>query len=174
MARALTDKEREILEKHRLWCAGCGDGIQADFKNANLCGADLRGANLREAKLCNAHMAGANLSGADLTKADMNNVILYKADLSETFLREANLYGAYGEILSIGPIGEEKIIFYAVSTPKGIFILYNDFYGDIEKWKKRFLEPDINLRDETEPEALASALVCITSIAAIYAWGHEK
>ena len=66
----------------------------ANLREANLYGADLYGADLREANLRGADLYGANLYGANLRGADLYGANLRGADLYEANLREADLYGA--------------------------------------------------------------------------------
>ena len=66
----------------------------ADLREANLYGANLRGADLREANLYEANLYEANLYGADLREANLYEANLYGADLRGADLREANLYEA--------------------------------------------------------------------------------
>ena len=104
-------KLAEILKKHIAWVNGSSDGLQANLRVANLCGAnlgraDLRGADLseadlREANLCEADLCGANLCEADLCGANLCGANLCEADLCGADLRgadlsEANLSGAIG------------------------------------------------------------------------------
>ena len=85
-----TDLElKNILEKHFLWLAGDPNGVRANLRGVNLCGADLSCNILRKANL-----SGADLSGANLRKADLSGADLRKADLSGANLRGVNLCGA--------------------------------------------------------------------------------
>ena len=61
-----------ILADHKLWLES--DGTKG--KQADLCGANLRGAELRRADLC-----GANLRGAELRRADLSGAELGGADI---------------------------------------------------------------------------------------------
>ncbi|MGH2494969.1 MAG: pentapeptide repeat-containing protein [Ktedonobacteraceae bacterium] len=71
---------------------------QANFRNAQLCGAnfymaDLRGACLAGANLAGATLIGANLTDADLRGANLAGANLLVADLQGTILYGANLLG---------------------------------------------------------------------------------
>ena len=66
----------------------------ADLRDANLSGADLRCANLRDADLRGANLSDANLSDADLSDADLRGANLSGANLSCANLRGADLSGA--------------------------------------------------------------------------------
>jgi len=120
MTNKITEQElKEIINKHKQWVAGEGDGIRAnlseidlseaylfraDLSEAYLRKADLRGANLRGANLRGAYLRGADLSGAylfdtnlsdtNLSDANLSRVDLRKADLCFTNLHQANLYDA--------------------------------------------------------------------------------
>ena len=52
----------KILELHKAWLNGDENGVRANLRRADLCGADLRRANL----------SGANLRGANLIWADLD------------------------------------------------------------------------------------------------------
>ena len=122
-----------ILKEHRLWRHNEGGSR-----------ANLYGANLSEANLSEANLSEANLYGADLYRAD-----LYRADLSGANLSEANLYGAnlyganlYGAdlyrakgIVSFGPIGEEKMIGYAVRHDRTAMVKLGRFWGTQEEYR---------------------------------------
>ena len=74
----------------------CGADLRGAYlSEADLRGADLWGANLSEAILSEANLRGADLRGADLRGADLSEAILSEANLSEADLRGAILYGAY-------------------------------------------------------------------------------
>jgi uncharacterized protein YjbI with pentapeptide repeats/curved DNA-binding protein CbpA len=67
---------------------------EADFIEANLSGADLRGANLIEANLRWANLSGADLSEANLWRANLSGANLTGAILKMANLIKANLSGA--------------------------------------------------------------------------------
>jgi Pentapeptide repeats (8 copies) len=67
---------------------------QANFRDAQLGGANFYMADLRDACLAGANLAGANLIGANLTDADLRGANLSGANLLVTDLRDAILYGA--------------------------------------------------------------------------------
>lgn len=74
---------------------------RANLRGSRLAGADLSGAILREADLADANLEGAILRGADLTgarmgKANLRGATLDEADFSEAYLREASLIRAHG------------------------------------------------------------------------------
>lgn len=69
----------------------CAELPQANFQNAKLGYADLRGTNLREANLRNADLRGAMLQGADLTGAYLIGADLSDADLRDTWLTHVDL-----------------------------------------------------------------------------------
>ncbi len=66
----------------------------ADLYGANLRGADLHGANLRRANFHDADLYGADLRGASLYGADLRGADLHGADLRGADLHGADLYGA--------------------------------------------------------------------------------
>lgn len=68
----------------------------ANFRDADLRAADLRGARLRRADLRGAQLVGADLrradlTGADLRDADLSNSLLHGADLRETTVGSSSL-----------------------------------------------------------------------------------
>ena len=65
--------------------------IGANLRDANLRDANLIGANLRDANLIDANLIGANLRGADLYGANLRGADLYGADLYGANLRDAEL-----------------------------------------------------------------------------------
>ncbi|CAI2787739.1 Type III effector pipB2 [Serratia ficaria] len=86
---------RKILDEHKVWVTSLReDGSRADLRDANLCGADLRGADLRDANLCGADLRDANLCGANLCGADLRDANLCGADLRDADLRDADLRDA--------------------------------------------------------------------------------
>ena len=97
---------------HLAWLASQGhatryavpDGTEA--VRANLSGADLRWANLSGADL-----RGADLSGADLSRADLS--------------------GADG-IASIGPVGRQRRMVYAVAHDDGPKVQAGCWWGSVE------------------------------------------
>ena len=100
-----SEEIRKMLENHKKWLFNESEGIRADLRGADLCGANLRGAylcevnlrgaNLREADLRGADLRGANLRGADLRGADLRGANLCKANLCGANLYRADLTGAY-------------------------------------------------------------------------------
>lgn len=74
----MKDKEvKEMLDSHKKWMRGELGGIFANFQNADLRdkdlqGEDLRGANFQDADLRGAHLRGANLQDADLRGANVD------------------------------------------------------------------------------------------------------
>lgn len=106
----------EIIERHNKWLSGIEGGERADFRGADLKGAnlkeadleeaDLKGANLEEADLREANLKGAdlkwaNLKGADLSEANLERVDLRYADLENADLEKANLKGANLEVANL-------------------------------------------------------------------------
>src|SRR5713226_2451506 len=67
---------------------------QANFRDAQLCGANFYMADLRDACFAGANLSGANLIGANLTDADLRDANLAGANLLVADLRNAILYGA--------------------------------------------------------------------------------
>ncbi len=67
------------------------DLTQAQLRNANLIGADLRGALLARADLAYANLSMANLASADLRGALLLGTTLRQADLSGAHLQDADL-----------------------------------------------------------------------------------
>jgi hypothetical protein len=88
--------------------------------------ADLYGANLRWADLSGADLSGANLRGADLRWADLSG-----ADLSGADLSGADLRGATG-VASIGPVGRDGRMIYAVAHADGTRIQSGCWWGSVE------------------------------------------
>ena len=86
-------KPKEILKAHNDWVKGKG-GERANFRDANLRGADLQGANLRDADLQGANLRDADLRDADLQGANLRDADLRDADLRDADLRDADLQGA--------------------------------------------------------------------------------
>ena len=66
----------------------------ANFKGANLAGADLWSANLEGANFRNVNLKGAELISANLAGADLRNVNLAGADLWKTNLKGAKFIAA--------------------------------------------------------------------------------
>jgi Pentapeptide repeats (8 copies) len=67
---------------------------QANFRDAQLCGANFYMADLRDACFAGANLSGANLIGANLTYVDLRGANLSGANLLVADLRNAILYGA--------------------------------------------------------------------------------
>ena len=70
-------KVKEVLDSHKKWMRGELGEIFANFQNADLRdkdlqGEDLRGANLQDADLRGARLWGANLQDADLRGANVD------------------------------------------------------------------------------------------------------
>ena len=65
---------KRILFEHEAWLFG--SGLRANLRNADLCGANLRGANLRNADLCGADLRDADLRLADLRDAGLRGALL--------------------------------------------------------------------------------------------------
>ena len=79
---------------------------RANLGGADLSGADLSGANLSEADFSGANLSEANFSGADLRWANLRGANLRRAclsvaDLRRADLRETNLSGATGLLLTV-------------------------------------------------------------------------
>lgn len=74
----MEEKEvKEVLDSHKKWMRGELGEIFANFQNADLRdkdlqGEDLRGANFQDADLRGAHLRGANLQDADLRGANID------------------------------------------------------------------------------------------------------
>jgi hypothetical protein len=99
---------------------------RADLSGADLRRADLRGADLREAYLTKANLYRANLRGADLYGADLRG-----ADLRGAHLSGAHLSGAAG-IASIGPVGRQRRMVYAVAHDDGPKVQAGCWRGSVE------------------------------------------
>ena len=92
------EKLQEILQKHKLWLNGDGNGSEADLRWADLSGANLSGANLRWADLSEANLRWADLSEADLRWADLSGAkgLLSAVNFLEAYFeRTENGYIAY-------------------------------------------------------------------------------
>jgi len=98
----------------------------ADLYGAVLYGAVLYGADLRDADLCGADLRGAVLYGADLMRADLRGADLREANLSMADLRHAR------GIASIGPVGRQRRIIYAVAHDDGPRIQAGCWWGSVE------------------------------------------
>jgi hypothetical protein len=88
------------LDLHEKWLDGLPGGVQANFEDKVLQGANLQDANLRRASLLDVGLQRANLRNVDLREADLRGAYLYGAnlggaDLSGAYLQEADLRGAY-------------------------------------------------------------------------------
>ena len=112
---------------HLAWLASQGHATRyavpdgAEAVRANLHGAYLHGAYLRGADLHGAYLRGADLSGADLRGAN-----LHGANLSG-----ANLSGA-GGIASIGPVGRQRRMVYAVANDDGPKVHAGCWWGSVD------------------------------------------
>jgi hypothetical protein len=73
MRKISIDELKIILEKHRLWLRGNGEGKRADLSYVDLSYADLRSANLSYANLSQANLSYANLSQADLKSVNLSS-----------------------------------------------------------------------------------------------------
>jgi len=94
---------KEVLELHKKWLDNEKDGVRANLRGADLCGADLREADLSVADLRGADLREADLSVADLRGANLYGADLRGADLRGADLRGADLYGAkYGDVILKG------------------------------------------------------------------------
>ena len=93
----MKDKEvKEMLDSHKKWMRGELGGIFANFQNADLRDKDLQGEDLRGANFQNADLRGANLRGANLQDADLQGANLRGANLQDADLRGANVdYSAW-------------------------------------------------------------------------------
>ncbi|WP_204103498.1 MULTISPECIES: pentapeptide repeat-containing protein [Spirulina sp. CCY15215] len=88
-----------VKELRRLYASGTRnfsniDLNEANLRNINLSGADLRGAKLNVVNLSGANLSGANLSGAKLNVARLSGANLSKAILNHTHFNVANLIRA--------------------------------------------------------------------------------
>lgn len=81
---------RQALAKFRT----ANPNVLLDLTEADLKEADLRGMNLRRALLVGAKLARADLSGAILSDADLTRAFAKGANLSHADLRRANLFKA--------------------------------------------------------------------------------
>ena len=88
------DKLQEILDLHAAFVDRKTNGIRANLRGANLCGANLSRANLRGANLREANLSRANLCGANLREANLSRANLCEANLRRAYLYGANLCGA--------------------------------------------------------------------------------
>jgi len=87
------DELRTILDEHEKWLCGNG-GKRANFRGADLTGADLTGADLTGAYLRDADLWGAYLRDADLWGAYLRDAYLRGANLRGANFRDAYLRGA--------------------------------------------------------------------------------
>jgi len=115
-----------VLEQHKKWLAGDGDGSRAVLRGADLSDADLsdavlRGAVLSDADLSDAVLRGAVLRDADLSDAVLRGAVLRGADLSDAVLRGAVLRGAVlsdADLSGVPFIKDiHKTLYEAVSKP---------------------------------------------------------
>ena len=100
----MSDKLKEILEKHEKWLNGQQCGERANLYNAKLESADLHQAKLYNAdlghtilfhaNLRNANLIRSNLWGAELINADLRDAYLCYANLDDANLCQADLRGA--------------------------------------------------------------------------------
>jgi uncharacterized protein YjbI with pentapeptide repeats len=92
----------EVLEQHGDWLDSNGEtGIQADFSDENLEGADLVDARLQDAILDRANLKRADLMladlrGSSLLQANLQGANLLGAAFHQATLQAANLQGAQG------------------------------------------------------------------------------
>lgn len=91
--RKIEDLE-EVLETHVLWLRGKPGGRIADFRHADLSGADLRDAQLGGALFTGADLTGADMRSANVSDADMQDAILDGADMTKAFAAETNFTDA--------------------------------------------------------------------------------
>ena len=112
---------------HLAWLTSQGHATRyavpdgAEAVRANLSAADLSGADLRWANL-----SGADLSGADLRRADLIGANLRGANLSGADLRWA------GGIASIGPVGRQRRMVYAVAHDDGPKVQAGCWFGSVD------------------------------------------
>ncbi|HGH2046834.1 TPA: pentapeptide repeat-containing protein [Salmonella enterica subsp. enterica serovar Anatum] len=113
----------KILEEHKVWITSMHEsGSRAYLRDADLCGADLRGANLCDADLC----------GADLRDAYLCGAYLRDADLCGADLRGANLCDAYLPDLTFVILGEK----YFISITNGEYVRAGCQNHTVEEWRK--------------------------------------
>ncbi|EBG2634326.1 TPA: pentapeptide repeat-containing protein [Salmonella enterica subsp. enterica] len=133
----------KILEEHKVWITSMHEsGSRADLRDADLCGANLRGAYLRDADLCGANLRGANLCGANLRgaylrDADLCGANLRGANLCGAYLRDANLRGANlcdADLpdLTFVILGEK----YFISITNGEYVRAGCQNHTVEEWRK--------------------------------------
>ena len=67
----MKDKEKEVLDSHKKWMRGECDVIFANFQDADLRDKDLQGEDLRGANFQDADLRGVNLRAANLQDADL-------------------------------------------------------------------------------------------------------
>ena len=78
----MTQEEmKSLLELHEKWILNKSDGVRLDLSNADLREANLKGANLRFADLSGANLRHANLQDANLSFADLSGTDLSRANL---------------------------------------------------------------------------------------------
>ncbi|EMO8578232.1 pentapeptide repeat-containing protein [Salmonella enterica] len=153
----------KILEEHKVWITSmresgsranlrdanlCGANLRgADLRDADLCGANLRGADLRDADLCGANLCdadlcGANLCGADLCGANLCGADLCGADLCGANLRDANLCGANlcGADLRGADLPDLTFVIlgekYFISITNGEYVRAGCQNHTVEEWRK--------------------------------------
>ncbi|ELK9301737.1 pentapeptide repeat-containing protein [Salmonella enterica] len=126
----------------------CGANLRgADLRDADLCGANLRGADLRDADLCGANLCdadlcGANLCGADLCGANLCGADLCGADLCGANLRDANLCGANlcGADLRGADLPDLTFVIlgekYFISITNGEYVRAGCQNHTVEEWRK--------------------------------------
>ena len=93
------------------------------------------GALACRADLSRADLSDAALRGADLSRADLRGADLRRADLSDADLCGADLRDADG-IMSIGPIGAEHRIIYAVRHDGGPMVQAGCFWGTVPQLRE--------------------------------------
>jgi hypothetical protein len=123
--------------------------------------ADLTGAYLYGADLTGAVLYGADLRGADLSGVDLTGAVLYGADLRGADLSGAVLRHARG-IASIGPVGRQRRIVYAVRHDDGPRIQAGCWWGGVDDTIAR-IEADYS----DDPAALDRYVAAVRTVAAL-------
>ena len=92
---ALLDDETRIDARWRLVIQVLNNGasgvnlVRANFNQAAMANADLRGADLSHATMLGADLSGANLKSANLSNADLRHANLNGADVTARQLADA-------------------------------------------------------------------------------------
>jgi hypothetical protein len=107
------------------------EAVRANLHGAYLHGAYLHGAYLHGAYLHGAYLRGADLHGAYLRGADLSGADLRGANLHGANLSGANLSGA-GGIASIGPVGRQRRMVYAVANDDGPKVHAGCWWGSVD------------------------------------------